>query len=94
MIATTTSEDLIISKEILQNIHMSREEMLIELAVHLYDTRRLTLGQAKRLAELDQIAFQHEMASRNVYLNYDVEEFRKDLETLGSLEAKLKHDRN
>ena len=93
MIATTT-EDLIIPKELLENIHISRDEMLIEIAVHLYDTRRLTMGQAKRLAGLDQIAFQHEMASRNVYLNYDVEEFRKDMETLGLLESKLKHDRS
>lgn len=93
MIATTT-EDLIIPKEILENIHISRDEMLIELAVHLYDTRRLTMGQAKSLAGLDQIEFQNEMASRNVYLNYDVEEFRKDIETLGILESKLNHDRS
>lgn len=80
---TTTSEDLVIPKEVLTDIHMSRDEMLIELAIHLYDIRRLTMGQAKRLAGLDQVAFQHEMAKRDVYLNYDVEEFRKDLETLG-----------
>ncbi|MFM9903885.1 MAG: UPF0175 family protein [Pyrinomonadaceae bacterium] len=80
---TTTTEDLVIPKDLLAKMHMSRDEMLIELAVHLYDIRRLTMGQAKRLAGIDQIAFQHEMAKRNVYLNYDVEEFRKDLETLG-----------
>ena len=80
---TTTTGDLIIPKEVLANIHMSRDEMLIELAIHLYDIRRLTMGQAKRLAGLDQISFQLEMSRRNVFLNYDVEEFRKDLETLG-----------
>jgi predicted HTH domain antitoxin len=52
------------------------------------------MGQAKRLAGLDQIAFQHEMAKRDVCLNYDVDEFRKDLETLELLEGKLKHDRS
>lgn len=90
----TTIEDLVIPKEVLQNTHMSRDEMLIEIAVHLYDIRKLTMGQAKRLAGLDQIAFQHEMAKRNVYLNYDVEEFRKDMETLGIIESKLENDRS
>lgn len=80
---TTTLEDLVIPKEVLANTHMSKDEMLIEVAVHLYDIRRLTMGQAKRFAGLDQISFQHEMAKRDVYLNYDVEEFRKDLETMG-----------
>ena len=91
---TTKNEDLVIPKEVLASIRMSHDEMLIELAVHLYDIRRLTMGQAKRLAGLHQIAFQHEMAKRNVYLNYDVEEFRKDLETLGRLESTLKNDRS
>lgn len=80
---TTTTEDLVIPQEVLADMHMSRDEMLIELAVHLYDIGRLSMGQAKRLAGLDQISFQKEMAKRDVYLNYDVEEFRKDMETLG-----------
>lgn len=86
--------DLVVPKELLDQLHLAPDEMLIEIAVHLYDIRRLTMGQAKRLAGLDQMAFQHEMAKRDVYLNYDVEEFRKDMETLEILDSKLKHDRS
>lgn len=41
------------------------------------------MGQAKKLSGLSQIEFQKAMADRGVYLNYDVEEFHKDLKTLG-----------
>ncbi len=85
MIATS---DLIVPKEFLVSAGMSESEMQIELAVHLYATHRLTIGQAKRLAGLDQIAFQKELAKHNVYLNYDVEEFKKDLDTITRLRAK------
>ena len=76
-------QDLIIKGEILEKANISPKELLIDLAVYLYDKRRLSMGQAKKLAGLDQIAFQKEMAKREVYLNYGVEEFEEDLITLG-----------
>lgn len=91
MIATS---DLIVPKEFLDSAKMSEDEMRIDLAVHLYATRRLSMGKARRLAGLDLISFQKEMAKRDVNLNYDVEEFRKDLETLEILRPKLNHDRS
>jgi predicted HTH domain antitoxin len=76
-------QDLIIKGEILEKANISPKELLIELAVYLYDKRRLSMGQAKKLAGLDQITFQQEMAKRGVYLNYGVEEFEEDMKTLG-----------
>lgn len=65
---------------------ISPKELLIDLAVYLYDKGRLSMGQAKKLAGLDQISFQKEMSKRGVYLNYGVEEFKEDLKTLGHVQ--------
>lgn len=80
MIETT---DLIIPKEVLQNVKMSAENLAIEIAVYLYEKERLTLGQAKRLAGLDQISFQKKLAERNVYLHLDEMDILRDIKNLG-----------
>lgn len=75
-----------ISEDILSNARMTPHELLIEIAVHLYDIDKLTLGQARRMAGLDQISFQKEMAIRNVLIKFDVEDLMVDLETIASTE--------
>lgn len=55
-----------IEEETLKKAETSAEELLIEMAVHLYDTGRLSIGQARNLVGLDQIYFQKEMAKRDV----------------------------
>ena len=74
--------DLLIKDEILRKADISAEELLIEIAVHLYDTERLSMGQAKNLAQLDLISFQKELAKRDVYIKYDIEDLETDLENL------------
>ena len=75
--------DLIVPKEVLDKAHLSAEELSIEIATHLYATKRLTMGQARRLAGLDLISFQKELSRRNVCINYGVEDFHSDLIALG-----------
>lgn len=75
--------DLIIPADILQKADINPEELLIDLAVYLYDKERLSIGQARRLAGLDLISFQHAMAKRDVFLHYDVEDLLADLKNLG-----------
>ena len=41
-----------------------------------------TLGQASRLAEMTQLAFQALLAERQIPIHYGVEEFREDLRNL------------
>ena len=79
------TSDLIVPKELLNQLHMAPDEMLIELATHLYSAKRLTMGQAKRLANLDQISFQKELAIRDIYINLDWSDVEKDLENLKAL---------
>ena len=43
------------------------------------------MGKARRLAGMDLIQFQKEIASRGICVNYDVEDFKADLKTLEKL---------
>ena len=74
--------DLVIRDEILKKAEITAAELLIEIAVHLYDTERLSMGQAKNLAQLDLISFQKELSKRNVYIKYDIEDLETDLKNL------------
>lgn len=80
--------DLLIKEDILKKAEITAEELLIEIAVHLYDTERLSMGQARNLAQLDQISFQKELAKRDVYIKYDVEDLETDLENLDKLKKR------
>ena len=73
---------LIITDETLSKAHLTADELLIELACYLYDKKRLSTGQARTLAGLDQISFQKELAKRNIYIHYTEEDLDKDLENL------------
>jgi predicted HTH domain antitoxin len=75
--------ELIVSADFLEKAKITASELKIEVAIYLYEKKRLTLGQAKRLANLDQIAFQKELAKRNIYIHYSIEDFQKDLDNLG-----------
>ncbi len=73
---------VVISDEVLQSAHISRVELLQEVALLLYERGKLTLGQASELAEISQLQFQFLLASRRIPLHYDVAEFEADLKTL------------
>lgn len=76
---------LVISDEILQATRMSEAELGTEIAILLFQKEKLTLGQASRLAEMGRPQFQHLLASRQIALHYDVEDFEEDLKTLRKL---------
>ena len=81
--------NLIIKDEILKKAEITAEELLIEIAVHLYDTERLSMGQARNLAQLDILSFQKEIAKRNVFIKYDVEDLEIDLKNLEYIRKNL-----
>jgi len=74
-----------IPDEVLQAARMSDDELRQEMAVLLFQKDRLTLGQASRLAGIDRLQFQELLASRNIGVHYDREEFEQDLATLRDL---------
>lgn len=74
-----------IPDEVLAAAHISELELKRELALTLFQQERLTLAQASRLAELDQLTFQALLADRRIPIHYGVEEFRDDIRTLRDL---------
>lgn len=77
--------DLVISEQVLEQAHIKAEDLLVDIAVYLYDKKRLTMGQARKLAGLDQLGFQQALAERDVYIRYTIEDLHTDLKNLDSL---------
>lgn len=75
---------IIIPEDIFIATKMSENELKQEIAVVLFQKDKLTLGQASALAGMDQLRFQHLLASRKIPVHYDVAEFEKDIETIGN----------
>ena len=74
---------IVISDEILQASQLSSSEFRQEIALHLFQTGRLSLGYASQLAELQPNAFRQLLKRRNIPLyHYDVEDFELDLKNL------------
>lgn len=76
---------VIIPDFVFQASHLTPDEVFLELAVSLFEKKKLSLGQASGLCNLSQYQFQHILASRNINIHYDVEDFDKDVQTLKSL---------
>lgn len=76
---------LAIPQDIIQATRMSARELMQEIAVMLFQKEKLTLGQAANLSGMRQLEFQHLLASRQISIHYDVEEFEEDLRTLEEL---------
>jgi predicted HTH domain antitoxin len=76
---------IVIPDDIVQSARLTTAELLLELAVALFQREKLTLGQASRLAGMNQWQFQQLLASRDISLHYGVAEFEADLQTLAEI---------
>jgi len=76
---------LTIPEDILQAINMSEDELMQEMAIMLFQKEKVTIEQAAHLARMRQLQFQHLLASRQIPVHYDIEEFEEDLRTLKEL---------
>ena len=74
-----------IHDEQLRGLHVTPERLRLEMAVGLYASDEVTLGQAAALAESSQTQFLKELGRRGVCIHYGVEELEEDLRTLDSL---------
>jgi predicted HTH domain antitoxin len=76
-----------ISDDILQAYQLTPKEFCQEIALFLFQTGRLTLGYASKLAEMHPNDFRQLLKQRNIPLYvYDVEDFELDLKNLRELE--------
>ena len=76
---------LVIPDDILRAANMSAGELRWEIALLLFQQDKLTLGQASEFAGISQLEFQRLLASRNIPVHYDAQEFTDDLDTLRRL---------
>lgn len=74
---------LIIPDDVLAKANRSGEELLVDLACYLYEKKHMSMGQTRNLASFDYIAFQQELAKREIVLHYSEEDLQKDLRNLG-----------
>ncbi|GAP93522.1 hypothetical protein NIES2104_00280 [Leptolyngbya sp. NIES-2104] len=64
---------------------MTEEELKLEIALMLYKQGKISSGKVRTWTGLTVLEFQHELAQRELCINYDVEEFQSDVKTLRSL---------
>ncbi len=78
---------LVIPEDIWQAAQTTEKELKIELALLLYKQNKISSGKVRAWLGLSVLEFQNELAKRDLYLNYDIEDLNQDLETLKSLKS-------
>jgi predicted HTH domain antitoxin len=63
---------------ILQQAGVSPSEILLKLAILLFQEDRISLGQASKLADMHMVQFQKELAKRNIAIHYGQEDYLND----------------
>ncbi len=78
--------NVIIPDDILQASQLTPDEFRQEIALHLFQIGRLTLGYASQLADMPPHAFRQLLKQRHIPLySYDIEDFELDLKNLREL---------
>ncbi len=73
---------VIIPDDILKASQMTEAELRLEIALMLYQQQKISSGKVRAWTGLTVLEFQHELAKRGLYLNYDVDAFQADISTL------------
>ena len=79
------NEGVVVPEKVLRASGLSQQELLVELAVHLFEEDFISLGVAKSLAGMHTAQFMKLLGSRNIPLHYDIEELEEDVNTLKRL---------
>jgi len=74
-----------IPREVVHAARMTPRDLKRELAIYLYQQGRLSFGKAREMAGMTVWAFQQLLASREIPVHYDVEDYEEDLTTLKEL---------
>lgn len=76
-----------IPQEILDSARLTASQLLVELALHLYALRRLSIGKARELAGMTLWEFRQLAASRRIPPHYDLDDLQDDLQTVSELQS-------
>ncbi len=73
-------------EDLLSSARMSLDEVRLELAVALYESRRLSIGKARELAQMPLWQFRQLLASRRIPIDLSPEELDQEVATLKRLD--------
>ncbi|VXD16225.1 conserved hypothetical protein [Planktothrix serta PCC 8927] len=85
MIGSFSAMSVIIPDDILRASNLTEDELKLEIAILLYQQGKISSGKVRAWTGITVIEFQHELAKRGLYINYDVEDFQSDVRTLQSM---------
>jgi predicted HTH domain antitoxin len=74
-----------IPQEVLDSARMTADQLLVELAIHLYEQGRLSVGKAHELAGLSLWEFRQMLGLRHIEPHFEADDLKQDLETLRHL---------
>ena len=74
-----------ISQDVLDSARLTVIELKREIAISLYDQRRLSIGKARELANMTLWEFRQILATRSISPHYDEEDLAEDVAVLREL---------
>lgn len=74
-----------IAQDILDSARLTPSDLKVEMAVHLYLQRRLSVGKARELADMTLWEFRQLLASRRIPPHYDEADLGADVTSLREL---------
>ena len=81
----STVSVLEVSQDILDSARLTPSEPKVEMAVHLYEQGRLSIGKARELADMTLWEIRQLLASRRIPSHYDETDLDEDVATLREL---------
>ncbi len=74
-----------VPREIGHAARMDAQQLKRELAVHLFEQKKLSFGKAREMAGMTVWGFMHLLGERSVPIHYDVEDCEEDIAILKEL---------
>jgi len=74
-----------IPADVVHATHMTAQELRAELALHLFEKGKISMGKASELACIKRSQFQLLLGSRGIPIHYDESSYDDDLETIRDL---------
>jgi predicted HTH domain antitoxin len=74
--------NIVIPDDVIRTAKISEAELKLEIAILLFQQKKISTGKARQLAGLNLIEFRQELAKRNICVHYDLEDLQADLKTL------------
>jgi predicted HTH domain antitoxin len=68
--------------EVPDNLGVTKQELVEEIAISLFQQGKVTLAKAAELADMTRIEFQRLLARREIPVNYSVEDLYSDIQVL------------